>query len=129
MMDDMESNQISVSLSLDKDVDKNTAYKTANEVTNAILKVKGINKVGAMDGNATATSGLTGGSTDNYSNFTFQIITDDDITSTSQFRKIIKKIENKHEENIILHNGKGTLISHGKYVTDDESGNRSSYLW
>lgn len=94
MMDDMESNQISVSLSLDKDVDKNTAYKTANEVTNAILKVKGINKVGAMDGNATATSGLTGGSTDNYSNFTFQIITDDDITSTSQFRKIIKKIEN-----------------------------------
>lgn len=93
MMDDMESNQISVSLSLDKDVDKNTAYKTANEVTNAILKLREL-IVGAMDGNATATSGLTGGSTDNYSNFTFQIITDDDITSTSQFRKIIKKIEN-----------------------------------
>lgn len=42
----MESNQISVSLSLDKDVDKNTAYKTANEVTNAILKVKELIKLG-----------------------------------------------------------------------------------
>lgn len=94
MMDDMESNQISVSLTMDDDTDKDTAYKTADKVMNAILKVDGIDKVGAMDGNASATSSLTG-SSDNYSSFIFQIITDDDITKTTQFRKIIKEIKEK----------------------------------
>ena len=94
MMDDMESNQISVSLAMDDDTDKDTAYKTADKVMNAILKVDGIDKVGAMDGNASATLSLTG-SSDNYSSFTFQIITNDDITKTTQFRKIIKEIKEK----------------------------------
>lgn len=93
MMDDMVSSHISVGLTMEEDVDKDTAYKTADQVMDAIMKVDGVKKVGAMDGNAGATSALTGGSTDNYSNFTFQIIADDDRTTTSEIKDIIKNIE------------------------------------
>lgn len=93
MMDDMASNYISVSLVMDKDTDKDTAYETADKVMNAIMKVDGVKKVGAMDGNAGATTGLTGGSTDNYSRFTFQVIADDDISKTSEYKEIIKNIQ------------------------------------
>lgn len=95
MMDDMASDSISVSLTMAEDVDKDTAYKTADQVMNAIMKTDGVKKVGAMDGNAGATSGLTGGSTDQYSHFTFQIIADDDRTTTSDYEEIIKDIEER----------------------------------
>lgn len=98
MMDDMVSNSISVSLTMEEDVDKDTAYKTADQVMDAIMEVDGVKKVGAMDGNAGATSGLTGGSTDNYSNFTFQIIADDNQTTTSDYEKIIDDIEKKTKD-------------------------------
>ena len=84
-MDDMVSNYISVSLVMDEDTDKDTAYETADKVMNAIMKVDGVKKVGAMDGNAGAATGLTGGSADNYSRFTFQVIADDDISTTNEY--------------------------------------------
>ena len=93
MMDTMESNQISVSLSLDKDVDRDTAYKTADEVTERILKVKGIDKVSVMDGSATAMAAVGGSSGNNYTSFSFNILTKDDIKTTSQFKNIRKEIE------------------------------------
>lgn len=48
MMDDMESNQISVSLEMKDDTDRKTAYATADKVMKEIMKIDGINKVGAM---------------------------------------------------------------------------------
>lgn len=93
MMDTMESNQISVSLSLDKDVDRDTAYKTADEVTERILKVKGIDKVSVMDGSATAMAAVGGSSGNNYTSFSFNILTKDNIKTTSQFKNIRKEIE------------------------------------
>ena len=93
MMDDMVSNQISVSLTVDDDTEKKEAYATADKVMDAILKVKGIDKVGAMDGNAGATSSVLGGAGGNYTSFTFSVITDEDIKTTGQFKKIIKEIE------------------------------------
>lgn len=93
LLDDMSSNSISVSLIMEEDVDKDTAYKTADQVMNAIMEVDGVKKVGAMDGNAGATVGITGGSTDSYSQFTFQIIADEDRTTTDEFEEIIRDIE------------------------------------
>lgn len=93
LLDDMESDQISVSLTLEEDIDKETAYATADAVAEAIMKVDGIYKVGVLDGNATAVSGAIGGGSDNYSNFSFTILTDPDIKSTKQFRQIRKDIE------------------------------------
>ena len=52
MMDNMDSNQITISMTLDKDVKQDVAYKTADEVMNAVLSVDGIAKVGGLDGNA-----------------------------------------------------------------------------
>lgn len=98
MMDDMVSNYISVSLVMDEDTDKDTAYETADKVMNAIMKVDGVKKVGAMDGNAGAATGLTGGSADNYSRFTFQVIADDDISTTNEYQRIIKNIEKKTKD-------------------------------
>lgn len=99
MMDSMESNQISVSLEVDKKESKQSAYKTADKVMNAIMKVDGIDKVGVTDGNASAMSGSLGGASDNYTSFIFNIITKSDIKTTKQFRKIRKTIE-KNTKNI-----------------------------
>ena len=98
MMDDMVSNQISVSLTVDDDTEKKEAYATADKVMDAILKVKGIDKVGAMDGNAGATSSVLGGAGGNYTSFTFSVITDEDIKTTGQFKKIIKEIEDNAKD-------------------------------
>ena len=93
LLDDMSSNSISVSLKLEEDIDKDTAYETADQVMNAIMEVDGVKKVGAMDGNVGAVTGITGGSVDSYSQFTFQIIADEDRTTTDEFEEIIRDIE------------------------------------
>ena len=96
MMDSMESNQISVSLEVDKKTSKKSAYKTADKVMAAIMKVDGIDKVGVTDGNASAMSGSLGAASDNYTSFIFNVITKSDIKTTKQFKKIRKTIE-KHK--------------------------------
>ena len=49
-----------------------------------------------LDGNASVTSSMMEtGATDNYTTFTFNIITEENIKTTKEFRKIRKDIENK----------------------------------
>ncbi|SET15487.1 efflux RND transporter permease subunit [[Clostridium] polysaccharolyticum] len=99
MMDEMDSNQISVSLTLDEDTKREDAYKTADKVMSAILEVKGIAKVGAMDGNGGAMSSIMGSAaSDNYTMFSFNVLTDDNIKTVKQFRKIKKDMENKTKD-------------------------------
>ena len=98
MLDDMESNQISATLTMDDEDDKETCYATADEVMNRILSVDGIAKVGALDGNTSAVSVAGAGGTDNYRSFTFSILTDDEIKTTGQFQKIISDIEKKTKD-------------------------------
>lgn len=98
LLDDMESNQISASLSFENTIDKEEAYDTANQVMDRIQSVDGVSKVGAMDGNTGAAMLSMGSSTDNYTNFTFSIITEDDVKTTKQFKKIIKEIENNTKD-------------------------------
>lgn len=96
MMDDMDSNQIAVSMTLDDNVKKENAYKTADEVMGILTEIDGIKKVSALDGNASVTSSMLGtGTTDNYTSFSFNIITEDNIKTTKEFRKIRKEIESK----------------------------------
>ena len=58
MMDDMDSNQIAVSMTLDDNVKKENAYKTTDEVMGILTGVDGIKKVSALDGNASVTSSM-----------------------------------------------------------------------
>ena len=93
MMNDTESDQIIVNMTLPKDTDKETAYKRADEVMEKISKADGVLKVAAMDGNATATASALGSSTDNYTNFMFFVVPEEDISTTKEFRNIRKAIE------------------------------------
>jgi multidrug efflux pump subunit AcrB len=99
LLDDMESDQIMGTLVLEEDVDKDTAYKTADEVIELVMSVDGVNKVGVLDGNSGSTSSVLGSNAaDNYSNFSFIILTDQDIKSTKEFKRIIKDIEKKTKD-------------------------------
>lgn len=96
LMGNTESNQIMVNLTLNEETDKETAYATADEVMGLITKVDGVMKVAAMDGNAGATSSALGSSGgDNYTSFSFFIIPEEDVTTTSEIREVIKDIEKR----------------------------------
>ena len=96
MMDDMDSNQIAVSMTLEDTIKKEKAYQTADEVMGILTGIDGIKKVAGLDGNASVTSSMMEtGATDNYTTFTFNIITEENIKTTKEFRKIRKDIENK----------------------------------
>ena len=96
MMDDMDSNQIAVSMTLEDTIKKEKAYQTADEVMGILTGIDGIKKVAGLDGNASVTSSMMEtGATDNYTTFTFNIITEDNIKTIREFRKIRKDIESK----------------------------------
>lgn len=94
MIDNTDSNQLQLSLTLDKDVKKNEAYKTADKVIDRIKDIKGIKKIGALDGNTGLMSSIVGsGAVDNYSNFSFIVLTDDDVKDINEFKAIREQIE------------------------------------
>lgn len=95
MMDNTESNQISVTLQLENGVTKKKAFKTADKVLDAIMKVKGVSKVSALDGNTGLMASMVGsGVSENYSMFSFDVLTQDNIKTTDEYRRIRKEIEN-----------------------------------
>ncbi len=91
------SEQISVTLTLEKDIDKDEAYKTADQVSDILTKIDGIEKVAVMDGNATAaaTSVGAGSGTNDYSAFMFYIIPKEDVNTVSEIEDLQKSIEEK----------------------------------
>ncbi len=117
MMGDTDSDQITITMTLDEETDKETAYKTADKVMGIVEKIDGVAKVAAMDGNATATTASLGAlSEDNYTQFMFFIIPDEDIKSSREFRNIRKEIEKKTakvdcEEIIVSSSGMGDSSS------------------
>lgn len=99
MIDDMDSNQISATLTLEDDVKREDAYKTADELMSKILEVKGIDKVAAMDGNGGALSSVMGSAaTDNFTSFSFNVLTKDNIKTIKQFHNIKKQLEEKTKD-------------------------------
>lgn len=100
MIDNTESNQISVTLQLDSGVTKKKAFKTADKVLDAISKVKGVSKVSALDGNTGLMSAVVGsGVSDRYDTFSFNVLTEDNIKTTDEYRKVRSDIE-KNTKNI-----------------------------
>ncbi|MEE3428511.1 MAG: efflux RND transporter permease subunit [Ruminococcus sp.] len=94
MIDNTESNQISVTLELDKDVTKKKAFKTADKVLDAITKIKGVSKVSALDGNTGLMSSVIGsGVSDKFDSFSFNVLTEDNIKTTDEYKTIRNEIE------------------------------------
>lgn len=96
MMDDMESNQISISLKLDEETTREDAYKVADEVMNKVLEVDGIDKVSGMDAGGSMMGSVLGmDMSDNFTSFSFNVLTDEDVKTVKQFKKLRKELEKK----------------------------------
>ena len=100
MIDNTESNQISVTLELDSDVKKKEAFKTADEVMDAIMKVKGVSEVSGLDGSTGLMAAVIGsGIAEKYDTFTFNVLTEDNVKNTDDYKRIREEIE-KNTKNI-----------------------------
>ena len=83
MMPDVSGNQISVTVTMDEDVDKDTAYAKADEVMDRILAVDGVDTVGAMS--ASSAGGMLGSMgaavSDDYTDYSYYIMLSDEESS------------------------------------------------
>lgn len=93
LLDDMTSNQISVSFTIPDDFSREEAYELADKVSERILTVDGIDKVGMMDGGIGSILGMGTNNDDNYKSISVSVLTDKDITATKDFERITSDIE------------------------------------
>ncbi|SDB15698.1 efflux RND transporter permease subunit [Eubacterium oxidoreducens] len=96
MLDDMESNQITGSMTMKEDTSDEDAIALADQASELILQVDGVDKVSVLDGSAQSDSMVAGAAAEaDYSSFVFYVITDEGITKTKEYRKILKDIRAK----------------------------------
>lgn len=100
MIPDMGSEQISVTVTMPEEDDKDTAYGKADEIMAAIQEVEGVDYVGAMD--AGSSSGMLGGmgagTEDNYGSFSFFVIPNEEHSDKKQVEAICSTIEENTKE-------------------------------
>lgn len=97
ILPDMTTEQIAISCEMPEDVTKDEAYDMADQVMEIIQNVENVKTVGAM---ANVGSMLSGGSgTENYTQFMFYVLPDDDISDVRVIKQICKDIE-KNTENL-----------------------------
>ncbi len=87
LIPDSGSNQIFVQVTMDDDVTKQEAYEKADAISDKILAVGDIEKVGAM-ANLTGLFSAAASESDDYSEISFYIILNEDITDSGEIRKI-----------------------------------------
>ncbi len=93
LLPEMTGEQISVTVTMPEDTEKEDAFAMADQVMEAALKVKGIATVGAMDGSSS--SGMLGADTgeEDYLNYSFSILLDEDIENIYDIRAITDELE------------------------------------
>lgn len=94
LIPDMGSEQISVTVTIPEEDDKQTAFQKADEVMEAILDVEGVGYVGAMDGSSSAgmMGGMMGESSENFSNFSYFVLPTEEFNSKDQVEQICSNI-------------------------------------
>lgn len=93
MLPDMTGEQISISVSMPEETEKEDAFAMADEVMEAALSVEGVATVGAMDGSSTAGMLGAGAGGENFLNYSFAILLDEDIKDVYEIRAIEKELE------------------------------------
>lgn len=94
MIDDNDGNQLELTMTLDKDISQKKAYKTADEVIDKIMSVKGVDKIAGLDGNTGLMASVVGsGAVNNYTQFSFIVLTDENVTTIDEYREIRRQIE------------------------------------
>ena len=98
----MTSKTVNVSVTMPDDADKQTAYKTADDIMNVAMGIDGVETVGAMDGTATlslvSSSFSSAGEDSAYGTFSFYIKTSDSVTTESQVNKILDELNDKTKD-------------------------------
>lgn len=100
LIPDMGSEQISVTVVMPEEDDKETAYQKADEVMEAVLEIEGIGYVGVMDASSSAglIGGMGGGSEDNYGSFSYFVLPEEDYSNKNQVETICDTIEEKTKD-------------------------------
>ncbi|MCD8342461.1 MAG: efflux RND transporter permease subunit [Clostridiales bacterium] len=91
MIPDMSSNQISITVSMPEDYDQDTAYATADEVTERILAVDGVDYVGAMT-NASSMLTTSASTSNDFLNYVFYVVPNDDVNTEQGIEDICNQI-------------------------------------
>lgn len=94
MLPEMTGEQISITVNVPEETEKEDAFALADKVMEAALSVDGIATVGAMDGssaNSMLGAGAAGG--ENFLNYSFAILLDEDIKDIRKIRAISKELE------------------------------------
>lgn len=93
MLPEMTGEQISMTVTVPEDTEKEDAYAMADKVMDAALSVDKVATVGAMDaGSSAGIMGVSGGQ-DNYLSYSFSVLLDEDVTKVGDIRRISKKLE------------------------------------
>ena len=94
LIPDMGSEQISVTVTVPEEDDKETAFQKADDIMEAILAVEGVDYVGAMDGSSSAglMGGMMEGSSENFSNFSYYVLPTEEFNSKAQVEQICSDI-------------------------------------
>ncbi len=94
MLPDMTGEQLSITVDVPEDTEKEEAFVLADEVMEAVLAVDGVETVGAMDGSSTSgMMGIGAGGEENFLHYSFSILLDEDIKDVHKIRSIAKQIE------------------------------------
>lgn len=94
MLPEMTGEQISLTVNLPEETEKDDAFAMADQVMEAALSVEGVATVGAMDGSSTSSMlGAGAGGGENFLNYAFSILLDEDIKDVQRIREIAKELE------------------------------------
>lgn len=94
MLPEMTGEQLSITVDVPEDTEKEEAFVLADEVMEAVLAVDGVETVGAMDGSSTSgMMGIGAGGEENFLHYSFSILLDEDIKDVHKIRSIAKQIE------------------------------------
>ena len=93
MIPDIGADQITVSMKLDDDIKEQDAYKKADEVMDAMLKVNHVEKVGVLAGGGMSIMTSSMGAQQDYTTYAFMILPDDTVKKEEQVDAICDGIK------------------------------------
>lgn len=92
MIPEMTSNQIQISVQMPEEAKKDACYEMADQVMDVILAVDGVESVGAMSGGSMSLVASAAGGSDNYTSYSFMVITENQDAGEDEVKRICADI-------------------------------------
>ena len=94
LIPDMNSDEISVSVTIPEDYDRDSAYALTDEVCDRLLKIEGVDFVGAMGASSGVNLLMGMSSGDNFYNYSLYVLPEEGVSSVAEINRIMDDIEN-----------------------------------